>query len=379
VPDAPDFRLLFESAPELSLVLTPELMIVAATDAYLSATRKRRDHMVGRNLLDVFRDESVDPAASGVANLLKASLARVIEQLRPDTMAVQKYDMHGREPDGAGFELRHVRPVNTPVLNARGQLAYVIHRVEDVSELVRLTERLDTRARELDENTRELDGFTYSVSHDLRAPLRAIDGFAKILTDEYGPQLGEEGARLTTIIRRNALKMGRLIDDLLVFSRIARQPIQIQRVDMAALARQVGEEVGEGARSIELRIGALPVAEGDHALLRLVWTHLLGNAVKYTRPRPQAVIEVGGRAADGELVFTVEDNGVGFDARYADKLFGVFQRLHNNADFEGTGIGLALVQRIVRRHGGWVKGECTRGEGAVFSFGIPIRETDWRA
>jgi signal transduction histidine kinase len=378
VADAPDFRVLFESAPGLFLVLTPELTIVAASDAYLSATMTRREGILGRDLFDVFPDNPGDPAATGVGNL-KASLARVIEQLCPDTMAVQKYDVRRPEAEGGAFEVRHWRPMNTPVLDARGQLAYIIHRVEDVTELVRLAERLESRARELDENTRELDGFTHSVSHDLRAPLRAIDGFAKILMDEYAPQLGEEGARLLAIICKNTLKMGRLIDDLLAFSRIGRQPMQIQRVDMARLARLVGEEVAEAGREIELRVGELPVARGDHALLRQVWAHLLGNAVKYTRPRPQAVIEVSGHQGDGELVFTVSDNGVGFDARYADKLFGVFQRLHGNADFEGTGVGLALVQRIVRRHGGWVKGESTRGQGAVFSFGIPIRERDGSA
>jgi signal transduction histidine kinase len=415
VADVPDFRVLFESAPGLYLVLTPELTIVAASDAYLSATMTQRERIVGRALFDVFPDNPDDPAATGVANL-KASLERVIKERRADTMAVQKYDVRKPEADGGAFEVRYWSPCNSPVLDAAGRLICIIHRVEDVTEFVRLklegealhkigeelrsrsaqmeaevyrraqqiqeangqlrelAERLETRTREVEENNRELDGFTYSVSHDLRAPLRAIDGFAKILIEEHGPKLGEEGVRVASIICRNTLKMGRLIDDLLSFSRLGRQPMQIQRVDMAGLARLVGEEVSEAGRTIELQVGALPVAYGDHALLRQVWVNLLGNAVKYTRPRPCALIDVTGEVRADELVFSVKDNGVGFDARYAEKLFGVFQRLHSGAEFEGTGVGLALVQRILRRHGGWVKGESTRGEGAVFSFGIPIKE-----
>ena len=228
-------------------------------------------------------------------------------------------------------------------------------------------------AGQLERANKDLEAFTYSVSHDLRAPLRAIDGFSRILVEEHATQLDAEGLRVAGVIRKNTQRMGKLIDDLLAFSRLERQGMSRQTVDMAALARAVAEEMREVLRdgAIEFEIGELPEATGDVALLRQVWHNLLGNAVKYTRGRAPARIRIDGRCEDRELIYRVQDNGVGFDMQYAGKLFGVFQRLHGASEFEGNGVGLALVQRIVHRHGGQVSADAKIGEGATFTFALP--------
>jgi PAS domain S-box-containing protein len=218
----------------------------------------------------------------------------------------------------------------------------------------------------------ELEAFSYSVSHDLRAPLRAVDGFAKILAEDHGTQLDAEGRRVVGVIQDNARRMGQLIDDLLQFSRLGRREVTMRGVDMGALARSAADEALAGAgREIDLSIEPMPRVLGDAALLRQVWLNLIGNAVKYGRDQPAPAIRVRATPGDDGTVFSVEDNGAGFDMRYVDKLFGVFQRLHTSREFEGTGVGLALVRRIVERHGGrtWAEGKV--GVGATFSFTLP--------
>ncbi len=233
---------------------------------------------------------------------------------------------------------------------------------------------LQQRTAALEEANKELEWFSYSVSHDLRAPLRAIDGFSRMLREEYDSQLGEEGRRYGETISRSAEHMGQLIGDILDFSRMSRHEIAMTPVDMTALALEVYVEVRGTApaeRAIVLHIGDLPPARGERAMLHQVWVNLISNAVKYTRPRPEAAIEAGGSTANGENTYWVKDNGVGFDMACADKLFGVFQRLHGDGEFEGTGIGLAIVKRIVTRHGGRVWAESKPGEGAIFYFALP--------
>jgi signal transduction histidine kinase len=234
------------------------------------------------------------------------------------------------------------------------------------------------RTKALEGTNAELESFSYSVSHDLRAPLRAIHGFARILLEDHKAQLDPEAQRLLGVIDQNTRRMGELIDDLLGFSRLGRQAISTGRVDMAELTRLVAEEVRRAERErnggLEIRIDALPPTHGDRALLRQVLSNLLQNAAKFTRGRPNARIEVGSRSDGNEAVYYVKDNGAGFDARYADKLFGVFQRLHSTEQFDGTGVGLAIVKRIVQRHGGrvWAEGEVDRG--ATFYFTLPAKE-----
>jgi len=231
------------------------------------------------------------------------------------------------------------------------------------------------RTKALEGTNAELESFSYSVSHDLRAPLRAIHGFARILLEDHNAKLDPEAQRLLGVIDQNTRRMGQLIDDLLAFSRLGRTDLTTGPVDMKELAQIVADEIkrAEAGRngSLEIRIDPLPPASGDRGLLRQVMSNLLQNAAKFTRDRPGARIEVGARPDGGQTAYYVKDNGAGFDARYADKLFGVFQRLHSTEQFDGTGVGLAIVKRIVQRHGGRVWAEGVVNQGATFYFTLP--------
>ncbi len=241
--------------------------------------------------------------------------------------------------------------------------------------IVRLNQDLAKRIDDALASNRELEAFSYSVSHDLRAPLRAIDGFSRILVEDFASVLGGEGQRLLNMVCSSSRQMGQLIDDLLQYSRLGRKDLETSAVDMASLARDAVEESrkAQQGRRPEVGIGALPGIHGDRVLLRQVWINLVSNAFKYSRTQQAAKVEIAGERRNGEAVFSVRDNGVGFDMQYADKLFGVFQRLHSVREFEGTGVGLAIVHRIVQRHGGRVWAEGKPGAGAVFHFSIPIR------
>ncbi|MBN1954538.1 MAG: PAS domain S-box protein [Anaerolineae bacterium] len=246
--------------------------------------------------------------------------------------------------------------------------ARLYRRVENYA--AELEDRVAQRTAELEAANRELEAFSYSVSHDLRAPLRAMDGFSRILIKKHQDQLSPEAARYLQMIQENAQQMGQLIDDLLSFSRLSRQVLKTQPVALADLARQVLRELDyerEG-RAVEVTVGDLPPCEADPALLKHVLVNLLTNAFKFTRQREVARIEVGHRQVDGWTAYFVRDNGVGFDMQYANKLFGVFQRLHRAEEYEGTGVGLAIVQRIIHRHGGRVWAEAQVEEGASFYF-----------
>lgn len=233
--------------------------------------------------------------------------------------------------------------------------------------------RVRQRTTQLEAANRELEAFSYSVSHDLRAPLRAIDGYARMLAEDSAPRLDAEGLRRLDVVQGEARRMGVLIDDLLRFSRLGRQPLDRSTVNMTTLVREVVAELTRdiGNRQIDVRIAELPSAECDPALLRQVWLNLIGNACKFTGPRSRAEIVIDGTATNGEVTYRVRDNGVGFDMAYADKLFGVFQRLHAQDQFEGTGVGLALSQRIVNRHGGRMWATSEVGHGATFAFALP--------
>jgi len=243
----------------------------------------------------------------------------------------------------------------------------------------RLHEQVQRHAVELEqrvaERTAELEAFSYSVSHDLRSPLRAIDGFSRILQEDHAGMLDAECNRLLSIIRSNTQNMAQLIDDLLAFSRIGRKELQRTEVDMTELAKTVWEELKAATpgRKLHVKIMPLPVAHGDRAMLRQVFVNLLANAIKFTRPRETAMIEVGAGVEGNQNVYYVKDNGVGFDMQYVHKLFGVFQRLHGAEEFEGTGVGLAIVQRIIQRHGGRVWAEGKAGEGAAIYFTLPSK------
>jgi PAS domain S-box-containing protein len=237
----------------------------------------------------------------------------------------------------------------------------------------KLHANLARHAAELEATNKELESFSYSISHDLRAPLRAIDGFSRMLEQGYRDTLGENGARLLHRICVNAQRMAMLIDDLLAFSRLGRQSISTARIDMTALVKEaLNEFVGiPGQQTPDCVVHPLPEAWGDRALIRQVWVNLLSNAIKFTGHKTLALIEVRGEQQDGDNIYWVRDNGAGFDMRYMDKLFGVFQRLHSMDQFPGTGVGLAIVQRVITRHGGRVWAESKVNEGSTFYFALP--------
>ena len=250
----------------------------------------------------------------------------------------------------------------------------VTERSRAEQEILRLNTELEDRVRDrtaqLKAANHELEAFSYSISHDLRAPLRHIDGYARMLHEDAGDQLDADMRRYLDSISDAARQMGALIDDLLAFSRLGRKPVERAEVNMHALVARIVDEVGGGDR---VSLGSLPTAQGDPVLLKQVWVNLLSNALKYSAPRGDAArIQVSGESDGTVSRYRVRDNGVGFDMRYADKLFGVFQRLHSQEEFEGTGVGLAIVQRIVTRHGGTIGAAAEPGQGATFTFELPI-------
>jgi PAS domain S-box-containing protein len=237
-----------------------------------------------------------------------------------------------------------------------------------------LEQRVTTRTAELQAANKELEAFSYTVSHDLRAPLRAVDGFSRMVLEDYDPKLDDEGRRMLGVIRSETKRMGRLIDDLLTFSRLGRQPVDTISIDMHALAQEVFDELAaaETGRRLHLNLHPLPPAGGTPSLIRQVWVNLIGNALKFTQGREEARLEIGTREEDPDsLTYYVKDNGTGFDMRHAGQLFGMFQRLHTQTEVPGTGVGLAIVQRIIQRHGGRVWAKAKVNQGATFSFTLP--------
>jgi signal transduction histidine kinase/HAMP domain-containing protein len=279
------------------------------------------------------------------------------------------------------YRLARLRAV--PVLDAGGEVIEWMGAITDVEDQRRAEEELRTLNAELEDRVaartsaleaanRELESFSYSISHDLRAPLRAISGFSNLLWEDHKEHLDAEAQRKLNIIRGQAERMGTLIDDLLAFSRLGRKSMEPTNLDMAELAHNTFSRLHDrGNGALEFRVGKLPPATADRSLLEQVWTNLLSNAVKFSSRKDKPVVEVGAIVEERENVYFVRDNGAGFDPRYRDKLFGVFQRLHDESEFPGTGVGLALVHRIITRHGGRIWADSQPGDGATFHFSLP--------
>jgi signal transduction histidine kinase len=403
--DEPDFRALFEGAPGLYLVLTPDLRIVAASDAYLRATMTEREQILGRGLFDVFPDNPDDPAATGEHNL-RASLERVLSSRAADTMAVQKYDIRRPESDGGGFEVRFWSPVNCPVLDGGGQIAYVIHRVEDVTEFARLeqagaaqeklTDELRMRAegmefeilsrsmelQEANQRLRELDRtkteFFNNVSHEFRTPLTLqIGPLEDALRDDEDP-LSESQRERVTIARRNCLRLLKLVNTLLDFSRMetGRAEPVFEPVDISALTADVASNFRAAIESAGLRfvVDCPPLTELVHVdrdMWEKVVLNLISNALKFTFNGEIAVVV---RVSEGNALLTVRDTGVGIPA---DEATGVFERFHRlegtrGRTHEGSGIGLSLVREIAELHRGAVELTSQPRRGSAFTVRIPL-------
>lgn len=276
------------------------------------------------------------------------------------------------------------RDVEIQLSEALGKIGSLQNELKETNQgVVALNLELEQRIEEkeraeaaLRESNEELEAFSYSVSHDLKAPLRAITGFIHILANEYSEVLDEEGKRIMAIVQNNAAYMAKLIDDILTFSRLGRKVLMKVPVDMDNLIEGVIRDIRTHSPETRIKfiIAGLPNVSGDRSLLYQVWYNLISNAVKYSSKEDEPIVEIGGDERNGEAVYTVRDNGCGFDMQYADRLFGIFQRLHSSKEYEGTGIGLANVKRIVTRHGGRVWAESAIGRGATFTFTIPMED-----
>ena len=357
------FRLLIEAVKDYAIIgYDANGMVTSWNDGAERLKGYKAEEIMGQHISRLYAQEDIDTG-------------KLEEELAEAAATGHVKDQGWRmRKDGSRF---WAEVVTTALRNPGGKLIGFVkidrditaqrHSEKQIRDLnLALIEQLD----QLGNVNRELESFSYSVSHDLRAPLRHVDGFARILKDEYSPQIPHEAIRYLDRILEAVTRMGQLIDDLLNLARIGRKELKRKKLQMGSLVKEVMAELPAEAqeRNIEWRIEPLPEMNCDPGLVKIVFANLLANAVKFTRKQAAAVIEVGTRTTDGQLTIFVRDNGVGFDPRYADKLFGVFQRLHRQEDFEGTGIGLVTVQRIIRRHGGEIWAESQVNAGTTFFF-----------
>ncbi|CAG0933697.1 two-component system, LuxR family, sensor histidine kinase DctS [Rhodocyclaceae bacterium] len=358
----------FHSSPDGIMILRAEDgLIFDINESFEQLLERSRDEVVGRTVNDVGLWARPELRAGFLAELRARGMVVGYEfELRTKSGRVRDMTVSTALIDIGGVPC---------LISIARDITDQRRAEEEIRNLnVTLEHRVQERTVELEEAVREMESFSYSISHDLRAPLRAIAGYARIVEEDYAAAIDAEGKRLLGRIAGGAIRMGELIDDLLDFSRIGRADLKKSPVDMNLVVRDVIGELDEaGANRRQFDIGDLPQAEADRGLLRQAWMNLLSNAVKYSRQRDPARIEVGGAIEGDELHYWVRDNGAGFDMAFSDKLFKVFQRLHRDPSFEGTGVGLALVARIVHKHGGRVWAEGAPEAGATFHFTLPSR------
>ncbi len=484
-----DFQQLFEAIPGLHIVLSTDYKIVAASDAYVSATKMKREALLGRVFFEVFPDNPED-VKNNDGYSLEGALKKVLQEKKTLSTPLRKYNT--QKPDGT-FETKYWSSEDKPLFNEKNEVSYILHSVTEITELIRseqlfsnifehnpacialsrmsdgkimnvnqsllnlfgfpskeeiigkksgdLNVTMDSSGRErivaalskgekvvgvegkilqtngnerwiscsiqiveinnekcmlstmlditqkkeaealqqlqaaqLQQANEELETFSYSVSHDLKAPLRSLEGFSKLLMENYQGKFDEDADRWLRFISENANRMGVLINDILNFSRISRSNVNKVSVGMQTLVEQsyTAEKINYSGKQIDLQLGKLEDADGDRAMLGQVWQNLISNALKYSSKNERINISIDSKVEEDFVVYTIKDNGVGFDEKYKDKLFGVFQRLHRSEEFEGTGVGLAIVNRIIQKHDGWIKVSSTIGKGTEFTFALPI-------
>jgi PAS domain S-box-containing protein len=364
---------LIESLPVMIFVKDARtLCYVRQNRATLNLLGLSRDDVIGKRDRDFLPAEQADAILATDREVLAAG--RLVD--------IPEQSIHTRL-----LGVRTLHTMKMPILDEHGTPEFLLGISEDITErklaehaIRELNAALLAKAAQLEATNKELESFSYSVSHDLRAPLRAIDGFALMLMEDYAERLDAEGLRYLSVVRQNSRRMGALIDDLLTFSRLGRQAVAHAEVNVDSLVREVVEEVlhaeslggrRDAATAPHIEVEPLPPARGDRGLLRQVWANLIANAVKYSSKAARPSIQVSGRQVGAESHYSVRDNGVGFSMEYAGQLFRVFQRLHRADEFGGTGVGLAIVHRVVTRHGGRVWAEGKVDHGAVFSFALP--------
>ena len=344
-----------------------ELRYVRVNRALEKLTGMPREALLGKTVHDLFEKNDADMSVEEDRRVLASGTMEEIEE-------------HRFSSNGDGLRMLHTYKV--PVFGEAASPTHVLGISEDITlkkeledVIDRLHAALNLRAEDLEATNKSLESFTSAASHDLRSPLSVIAGYAGLLEKNYADRLDEKGLHYLSVIRARVKSMTGLIDDLLSFSRLSLKEISKTGVDMRALVAQVAADLpgrGPDAPQPLIRLGTLPDAPADPALLRQVWVNLLSNAVKYSSRVASPQIEVSGRVEGPEVIYSVRDNGAGFDMAYYDKLFEVFERLHGDEEFEGTGVGLATVRRVVARHGGRVWAEGKVGEGAVFHFALPV-------
>jgi PAS domain S-box-containing protein len=363
---------LFENAQELVFMLDGDGRFVSMNKATEETLGCQRFEALGKSFVDYIIPGQRERFTKFLRESCAADLSKleefVVQRAGPEGRAVPlELSCHVTNGPRSGSELQVIARDVTERKRAEAEIHHLTTQLE---------ERVTERTAQLETANKELEAFSYSVSHDLRAPLRAIDGFSRILLEDNFANADEDTRKLLGGIVKNAQKMSQLIEDLLQFSRVTRISLATEQVNLEELFRNAFQEqlAGQAERKVELTIATLPLVQGDRAMLRQVVENLASNALKYTRGREVARIEVGVRSEGEGNIFFVRDNGVGFDMRYASKLFGVFQRLHSDKDFEGTGVGLAIVQRIIQRHGGRIWVEAAPNHGATFFFFLPSRQ-----
>jgi PAS domain S-box-containing protein len=420
------FRSLFESAPGLYLVMTADenLSVVAVSDAYLRATMTARDAILNRNFFDIFPNELTDRAPDAILDL-RASLRRVRQSRNIDVMGVQRYPIRKPKEAGGGFEERYWSPINSPVLGANGELAYIIHRIEDVTEYVRLkqkngngtpedagietrTQRIEaeiiqrgqelSRANEelrhahellarqtseleeevlrrtwtLSDTIKSLESVCYTIAHDLRGPLRSMAGFSQLLLDDYATRLDENGKDYARRIVKSAVQLDQLIQDLLEYGKLSQDELPRSNVSLGACLNtvlgQLAAEIAERSAEVEVK-RPLPSVRGYAPVLQQVLANLIGNALKFVRPGVSPVVRIWAEEKENTVRFWVEDDGIGISTEHHTHIFGLFKRLTDA--YPGTGIGLAIVRKGMERMGGRAGVESEEGKGSRFWIELP--------